>query len=53
MYMPKYQLAVDDMSLAINQIKVDLKERINSFMRETNHSFALENYDYLVNLHEN
>lgn len=31
----------------MNQIKVDVKERIHACMKETNHSFALENYDYI------
>ena len=26
-YMPKYQMKIEDMVLAINQIKIDLKER--------------------------
>ena len=47
--MPKYALGIEDISLAINQIKVDIKERIHSFMRETNHSFSLENYEYILN----
>ena len=41
------------MSLATNQIKVDLKERISSFIRDTNHQFSLDNYDYVVNIQAN
>ena len=41
------------MALAVNQIKVDLKERINSFVKETNHSFSLENYDFITRIHDN
>ncbi|CDW89554.1 UNKNOWN [Stylonychia lemnae] len=52
-YMPKYALQIEDMSLATNQIKVDLKERITSFIRETNHQLALDNYDYVVNIQQN
>jgi hypothetical protein len=29
LYMPKYQMKVEDMNLAINQIKVDIKERLS------------------------
>ena len=52
-YMPKYQMKIEDMSLAINQIKVDIKERLSSFFIETDHSFSLENYDYITNTLEN
>lgn len=27
-YMPKYALSIEDINLAINQIKVDIKERV-------------------------
>jgi len=27
-----------------------LKERISSFIRDTNHQFSLDNYDYVVNI---
>lgn len=47
-YMPKYQLRLDDPSLAMNQIKVDIRERLNSFFLETDHSFALTNYEYVT-----
>ena len=52
-YMPKYQMKVNDMSLAINQIKVDIKERLSSFFQETDHTFSLENYDYILKSHNN
>jgi hypothetical protein len=51
--MPKYQMKIEDMSLAINQIKVDIKERMSQFFIETDHSFSLENYDYIINTLEN
>lgn len=41
-------MKVDDMALALNQIKVDIKERLNSFFKETDHTFALTNYEYLT-----
>lgn len=46
--MPKYQMRVDDSALAVNQIKVDIKERLNSFFIETDHHFALDNYEYVT-----
>ncbi len=52
-YMPKYQMKIEDMSLAINQIKVDIKERLSSFFVETDHNFTLENYDYITKTLEN
>ena len=51
--MPKYAIAIPDMPLATNQIKVDIRERINALIRETNHAFALDNYEYLQNVHMN
>lgn len=52
-YMPKYSLSVEDPNLAINQIKVDIRERVQGFIRETNHSFSLDNYNYVLNVHMN
>ena len=51
--MPKYSLSVEDPNLAINQIKVDIRERVQGFIRETNHSFSLDNYNYVLNVHMN
>lgn len=51
--MPKYQMKIEDMALAINQIKVDIKERLGQFFVETDHSFTLENYDYITKTLEN
>jgi hypothetical protein len=36
------------MNQAKQQIKVDLKERINSFIEKLDHSFGLENYHYIL-----
>lgn len=47
-YMPKYSMKVEDMPLAINQIKVDIRERLNHFFIETDHEFALSNYEYIT-----
>ena len=46
-------MKIEDMSLAINQIKVDIKERLSSFFVETDHNFSLENYDYITKTLEN
>lgn len=41
-------MRVEDMQLAMNQIKVDIKERLNGFFYETDHSFAMENYEFVT-----
>jgi len=51
--MPKFQMKIEDLSLAVNQIKVDLKERLSSFFQETDHGFTLENYEYITETLEN
>lgn len=52
-YMPKYQMKVEDMPLAINQIKDDIRERLNHFFKETDHNFALGNYEYITKTLQN
>lgn len=52
-YMPKYQLNIGDWDLAVNQIKVDVRERLNGFFTETDHSFALQNYEYVTKTLDN
>lgn len=47
-YMPKFQMKVEDMQLAMNQIKVDIRERLNGYFTETDHDFALQNYEYVT-----
>ena len=47
-YMPKYQMKVEDMKHATNQIKVDIKERLNGYFHQTDHNFALGNYEYVT-----
>ena len=37
----------------MNQIKVDIRERVHALIKETNHAFALENYEYLQKVHLN
>ena len=51
--MPKFQLKVPDMSQAVSLIKGDIKDRLLSFFDKIDHSFALENYDYVLNSHQN
>ena len=51
--MPKYQVRVDDVTHVTNQIKVDVRERLNAFFVETDHSFALQNYEYVTKTLEN
>ena len=46
-------MKIEDMALAINQIKVDIKERLGQYFVETDHNFALENYDYITKNLEN
>jgi hypothetical protein len=36
------------MAVAKNSIKVDIRERINSFIEKIDHSFGLENYHYVL-----
>lgn len=52
-YLPKFQVNMADVTLAMNQIKIDLKDKINSYIKPTEHSFCLENYDYIINTHMN
>jgi hypothetical protein len=52
-YMPKYQVQVGDWELAMNQIKVDVRERLNGFFTQTDHSFALLNYEYVTSALDN
>ena len=48
MYLPQWRLNVEDPEQAASQIKVDLRERINSFVEKIDHSFGLENYRYVI-----
>ncbi len=47
-YMPKFQMKIEDMQHAMNQIKVDIRERLAGFFVETDHDFALQNYEYVT-----
>ena len=37
----------------MNQIKTDIKERINNCIKEIDHSFSLNNYEYITSENEN
>jgi len=47
-YLPNTQLSVDDPQKAERDIKIDLRERITSFVTKIDHKFAMENYDYVM-----
>jgi len=40
-YMPKYQLKVQDIQNVVSQIKTDIRDRLQSYFLETDHSFSL------------
>lgn len=48
LYLPNSRLLIEDMTVAKNNIKVDIKERIYSFIEKIDHSFGLENYHYVL-----
>ena len=52
-YMPKYQLKIQDNQNAVSQIKTDIKDRLQSYFQETDHKFSLQNYEYVLNTHKN
>ena len=47
-YLPHTQVVMEDASKAERDIKVDLKERINSYIQKIDHGFALKNYMYVI-----
>ena len=49
LYLPKARVICKDLPKAMTQIKVDLRERINSYVEKIDHSFALDNYKYVIN----
>ena len=52
-YMPKYQLKIQDIQNAVSQIKTDIKDRLQSYFQETYHNFSLQNYEYVLKTHQN
>ena len=53
LYLPQSRVIEHDLPKIQMQIKVDLKERLSSFIERIDHSFALENYKFVVNGLEN
>jgi hypothetical protein len=37
----------------VSQIKTDIKDRLQSYFQETDHNFSLQNYEYVLNTHQN
>lgn len=52
-YMPKYQIKVQDLENAMMQIRSEVKDRLNNLFSETDHTFSLQNYEYVLNTHQN
>ena len=48
LYLPQTKIVCPDMEKAHAQIKIDLKERIHSYIQKIDHSFALDNYKYVL-----
>lgn len=48
LYLPRAKVICKDLPKAMTQIKVDLRERINSYVERIDHSFALSNYQFVV-----
>ena len=50
-YLPqtKVILKEDKVKKALNEITVDIRERLNGYIVKLNHQFALDNYDYVIN----
>lgn len=42
-------LKEENTRLALENITVDIRERLNSYVVKLNHRFALDNYDYVMN----
>lgn len=47
-YLPKARVTCTDLSKAQTTIRIDLRERINSFVEKIDHTFALDNYKYVM-----
>jgi hypothetical protein len=52
-YMPKYQFKVQDIENVVSQIKTDIRDRLQSYFTETDHTFSLQNYEYVLKTHHN
>ena len=47
-YLPATQIVMKERAKAEQDIKVDLRERLNSYIARVDHSFALANYEYIM-----
>lgn len=53
MYLPKTQIKVEDEVKARKDITVDLRERLTGYISKIDHSFALDNYQFVIdNVHD-
>ena len=46
-YLPKTRITVSNLAEAKAKIKVDIRERIKNYIKPIDHSFAIENYNYI------
>jgi len=46
--LPKSAVVIEDLNHAKSTIKIDLKERINSYITKIDHSFGIENYNHVL-----
>jgi G3E family GTPase len=47
-YLPNTVVVIPDPKKAKNDILVDLRERINSFIQKVDHDFGLKNYQHII-----
>ena len=47
-YLPNSVIVQKDLKKVQNDVKVDLRERLNSYIQKVNHDFALKNYQFIV-----
>ena len=48
LYLPSSRLVVSDLALAQQTIKVEMRERFKTLIERVDHSFGLENYNYVI-----
>ena len=47
-YLPEWRLKIENIDQVKTQIKVDVRERLNSIFERIDHSFAIENYHFVL-----
>lgn len=47
-YLPNTCIVLQDPKKAVNDIKVDLRERLNGYIQKVDHSFGLKNFQYII-----